>query len=387
MISRLRWGCRAVLPFAVLALASCAMERTAADQAQTARLIPQAEIQENVQRFSGYMIATLVDTMRPLFTSEDPAIRLAASRHLAGNIRAAVDIATGPEPEVNLLDMAAFVVLCRIVIDDYYLPKIYGAEGEALREVFGQLERSIWGIADPVLDEKGQAELLGLILEWRRENPTVVNVGWVRLFAFSEVVGRSAEERSVKTRGLLSSIRDATRTGDRALLLGERAAFLMQRLPVLAGIQAHVTWQRALAELSFAMSKSEGVIKEIQSIRSLLADAAQLTEDARLLVLESKDLAVTIDGLFPTKEGPSSLQLTKDSLEIAIELAEKSRALTAEIRESSDAAARGMDRLTVDVNRVVGRLAFYLSLVGALWAAFFWDGYYFVKHALARKQK
>jgi hypothetical protein len=362
-------------------------QQAAADRAQTQRRIPQAEIQDDIQRFSGYMMATLADSMGPLVTSDDPALRLAASRHLAGSLRAAIEIATGPEPEVNLLDMVTFVVLSRIVMDDYYLPKVYGSEGEALREAFGKLERGIWGIANQVLDEKNRAELLRLISEWRRENPAIVHIGWVRLFAFSEIVGRAAEERSVKARGLLTSIRKATETGDRALLLGERTAFLIQRLPLLAGVQLHVTSQNVLAELGFAISRSEGILDGIQGLRPLVADAERLTETTRSLVLESKDLAVTLNRLFPPTEGPSTLELTKHSLEVASELAEKSLALTAEIRESSTAATRAADRLTANLHGLLGRLALYLSLAGALWATFFWAGYYVVKRALARHRR
>ncbi|MHC5053177.1 MAG: hypothetical protein ACYTKD_00495 [Planctomycetota bacterium] len=387
MTSRLRKGCRAALSLAFLALTACVREQAVADRAQTPRRIPQAEIQDDIQRFSGYMIATLADTMRPLVTSDDPVLRLAASRHLAGSLRAAIEIATGPEPEVNLLDMVTFVVLSRIVMDDYYLPELYGSQGEELREAFVRLERGIWGIADQVLDEKNRAELLRLISEWRRDNPTIVHVGWVRLFAFSEIVGRAAEARSAKARGLLASMKKATETGDRALLLGERAAFLIQRLPLLAGTQLHVTSQTVLAELGFAISKSEGILDEIRGLRPLVADAERLTEATRALVLESKDLAVTLDRLFPTTEGPSTLELTKDSLEAASELVEKSLALTAAVKESSPAAAREVDRLTASAHGLLGRSALYLSLAGALWATFFWAGYYIVKRALASHRR
>ncbi|MEO7162023.1 MAG: hypothetical protein ABI041_03810 [Bdellovibrionia bacterium] len=83
------------------------------------KIISQAELQDIVQRFSMQRIERLSQTFEDVERAGDAATVQSAIRHLLRIASSLVDIATGPYPEVNLLDMTALVRLCRKVLEDY----------------------------------------------------------------------------------------------------------------------------------------------------------------------------------------------------------------------------------------------------------------------------
>src|SRR5437870_693892 len=106
---------RVLAGLTVMALCAChalakPKEKSVRDRPET---LNQAELQEEVQRFSADLSARLSDASQPLLESGSAELREATVRRLLLYQSSALDIATGPRPEVNLLDMAVFVGLSR----------------------------------------------------------------------------------------------------------------------------------------------------------------------------------------------------------------------------------------------------------------------------------
>jgi len=114
--------------------------------------ISRAELQQEVMAFAdGYAVAVwqAADDIRraalPLETRADAQYLkvLYAS--------AAFRIAAGRRPAANLLDMVVFITLGRMVVEEYWQPKVYGEAGRPLLDSYRRLEREIWAIAGRVL--------------------------------------------------------------------------------------------------------------------------------------------------------------------------------------------------------------------------------------------
>jgi hypothetical protein len=209
----------------------------------------QAELQQDIERFTALFIERIAQAMEELEESDRPLVRTPALRKHILYASSALDIVSGSLPEVDLLDMLVFVRLSRVVLEEHWIPELYGDEGRDLVEAFQRSESELWQIADKLMNESQKRDLMALIDDWRAENPKQVRVEGIRLLDFSQRAGKVATERDKQTQGLLSSVKLATRTADQALLLGERAMFLIHRLPSVMRLQARLACREIVADV------------------------------------------------------------------------------------------------------------------------------------------
>jgi hypothetical protein len=206
-------------------------------------------LQQDLQRFAAQFTETVTQALQKLERSRAREVSDAALDRNLLYASSAIDIATGPFPEVNLLDMVVFIRLSRSVADRYWVPHVYGAEeGKALADAFEAAERDLWAVAATVLDEPKRAQVTSLIDDWLAAWPSQVRVEGIRLTDFSVVAGEAARDRAERARGLLSSVKSAQQSADQALLLAERAMFLTHRFPFLLRLQARVAAREILSD-------------------------------------------------------------------------------------------------------------------------------------------
>jgi hypothetical protein len=153
---------------------------------------------------------------------------------------AALDIATEPLPEVAALDMVVFLRLNRLVLAEHWIPKVFGERGRPFLTAFEKGEEQFWPIADKILSPSMKEALIERIDEWRRKNPEQVWVEFVRGIDFASRAGTVAVARAEDVKGMLASVKAATKEADEAVLLGDRAVFLLDRLPFLLRHQARL---------------------------------------------------------------------------------------------------------------------------------------------------
>jgi len=195
--------------------------------------ISRAELQQEVMAFAdGYAVAVwqAADDIRraalPLETRADAQYLkvLYAS--------AAFRIAAGRRPAANLLDMVVFITLGRMVVEEYWQPKVYGEAGRPLLDSYRRLEREIWAIAGRVLAPAQQEELHRAIRQWRQAHPGQHYVADVRLSNFARLRGGPMiDAAATPSTGLVANVEEATRAADEAVLLAERLMFYLERLP------------------------------------------------------------------------------------------------------------------------------------------------------------
>ncbi|HET6338951.1 MAG TPA: hypothetical protein VFG30_37285 [Polyangiales bacterium] len=196
------------------------------------------ELQQSIERFTGHFIDSVTDALHDELQSDKTKVFRASVNRLLLYCSSALDIATGPIPEVNTVDMAVFLTLSRTAIETHWMPNVFGGDGRALLNAFVSAEHELREISDTFMSASQQQELNELIRDWLAENPGRVSVEWVRFQDFVRIASDIESARAKRARGLLGSVKSATQKADQAMLLAERALFLSHRLPFL--LRLHV---------------------------------------------------------------------------------------------------------------------------------------------------
>ncbi len=335
--------------------------------------VSQAELQEDLQRFSSQFTDRITQAAETWKTSSDPLLQRTVMKHLLRCVSSALEIATGPYPEVNLLDMAVFVRLNREVLEEYWVPKVYGARGEPLLEAFRKSERDLSRVADKVSTPAQQERLQALIRAWRRENPDQVYVEWVRLSDFSKKAGRVEAERSESTSGMLSSVKAAVSSADQGLLLANRALFLGQRLPFLLRLQARLGSQEILADSLRQLGQAGGLI---EGAGPLVQDLSLLTARLESLMVQTGPFLADFRKYFPL-DTSTTLSWRLGSVEHTT--ANLAAFLTSAERLTAAATPQGMQAARAQVDGLIWTVTKALLGVGFFWGLVGWGGYYLVK--------
>ena len=112
--------------------------------------VTQVEVQQDVQRFASQFIDRMNQAFTPLAEEGEPHRREIALRLGVAYLSSALDIASGPYPEINLVDMIVFMKLSGDALETHWIPVTFGDEGRELLKAFRQSETQIWEISDKV---------------------------------------------------------------------------------------------------------------------------------------------------------------------------------------------------------------------------------------------
>jgi hypothetical protein len=204
----------------------------------------------------------------------------------------AVDIAIGPNPVANLLDMLVLASLTRLTVENYWVPEVFGQEsGQDLLLAVRVLEQDIWAVSEKVLTAEQQGDLRALIRTWHEQHPNQYYIWGVR---FREFSGQSAAalDRVAETGGLLRQVERTRETVDEVRAFGERVLYYLQRAPGLTGIQAELTvysmlrqpeivqaledWQRVSESMERFAERAEDLPKQrLEAIEQLMEGLAE----------------------------------------------------------------------------------------------------------------
>jgi hypothetical protein len=233
-------------------------ERFVEERKTTQETFTQVELQEDLQRFVSQFLEYLVQAAESITKKQDFSLQFISAHHLLRLASSMLDIAGGPYPEVNFLDMMAFVRLNKEVVEEYWIPKIYGETGsENLLAAFNEAERALDEIASDLLTPDQRGIFDGLIKSWRKKNPELKRVEWARITDFSKKAGQIASDRSEEARGLLAGVKAAVASADQAILLANRLVFLGQRMPFLLRLQARIAVQEIVSDSMMRLRRKE----------------------------------------------------------------------------------------------------------------------------------
>jgi hypothetical protein len=267
---------------------------------QLSKAMSSIELQGRLLRFQGNFSDNLRQAFHPLETSSEFAIRRDSLRNRLTYGSSALDIALGPVPETNLLDMVTFIDLGKYAFEHYWLPKVYGPAALPVLNVFTDAHRQLQDIQSRVLTLQQIETLDSVIHQWIAAHPNQFAVEGVRLSLFAAESGAQARRLKEEIGGLLSSVQRATLTADQAILLGERSLYYMQRVPFLMRLHA----REATSEL---IDSTAQAINELPISNDELARVKSMISELRYLVLETQE--VMKDGTRMTHEVQSLLDL------------------------------------------------------------------------------
>ena len=227
---------------------------------------PELELQQEMQRFATQFTDRITQATEALEeSSHRQLVRDEALRKNLRYIAAALEIATGPIAEINLVDMMVFVRLSRAVLERHWIPRLYGDDGAELARIFAKSEEELAAVAEQVLSAPQRREVASLIETWLAENPQQFRVEGIRFSDFAAAAG-AAGERAMQVKGFLASVKTATRTANQALLLSERALFLVNRMPSLFRLQVRLGAREVLGDAVTQLS--EGPQAPLPKLRS-----------------------------------------------------------------------------------------------------------------------
>ena len=290
-------------------LSSCAVTnrifRNTAAEEQAAALL---QLQLSVMRFADEYTARLADQVIVFQQgTANPADRLAAQGWLVSQATAAFTIASGPNPELNAIDMLVFVSLSRRVIEDRWVAELYNGRAEGLLGAHKALEERAWRLASELLAPEQAIELRSSLDKWHRENPLLRAVPFIHLEDFAFATSRTRASTSPSTGSVfsflgidpLSNLDPAVREIAQTRQLGERAVYYAQRTPKLLSMEV----QRLVFELA-VMPESVQLLQSIARVST----AAQQTGDlaAGLPDLLATERAATIEqltGILDSRQG------------------------------------------------------------------------------------
>jgi hypothetical protein len=366
---------------AVVALCAChASAKPKEDSMAGARpeSLNQTELQEAVQRFSADLSSRLSDASQPLLESSDVALREATVRRALLYQSSLLDIATGPRPEINLLDLSVFLGLSRAVFERHWLRQL----GESSRPMLVAMQESQAQLDELLARLLSADELRWLrarIDEWLEANPDRVNVEGVRFSEFSRFAGNLAGDDS-KSGGLVGSMKKATKTADEAVLVAERMRFLASRLPYVLRLQARLGASDVTSDLVARLKETELELAKLEQVRPLVGDLTKLSEETRRAVQEAR---ATLTELQPFLERLPRHEQLGTTLSSAERIGDKSLQVLdrlSHVLEQTDAllpkdAARTAATVETQVEHLMRKGALYLVLVGIAWSLLFWGGY------------
>jgi hypothetical protein len=314
--------------------------------------ITQTELLAEVMRFADRAIMKISEAVENIRRrSGSPQVRARAFRQAVLFGSAVMTIAAGPSPEVNLLDMVVLVTLGHIKVQEYWIPLVLGGQGDLLLKAYQGLEKDIWSIVAMVLTTQQQRELRGLIREWIKTHPDQHNIVYVRFSEFAKAHGEAILSDPDKARGLFSSVKRATVAVDEIRLAAERASFYLQRVHIIAGLQAELVFYEYLAapEVEQLRSDTRRFIELLEQfsatteklseqfsetrLKSLLTDTNQTVTSGNELVSSINETTRSLDALLGRLETAPSLNEIREVLEETSEAVKQVESLTSEVGE------------------------------------------------------
>ncbi len=181
--------------------------------------------------------------------------RRAAHAMKVVSISGVYDIVTNNDPVAKIMDLLMVVTLQSTRwIDEDMADKTFGARSAPLIKAIRDLRVDVWNVASRVLEPQQLQQLDALILDWRRRNPHIDVLAYLRFDEVNAQRGAGSALEEIKASGLFAEIASATKVADDARLLAERAFYQAKRMPFLMTWQAEALIDNTLERTQVAQS-------------------------------------------------------------------------------------------------------------------------------------
>jgi hypothetical protein len=334
--------------------------------------IDQLELQEEIQRFYTRFTERIVDA-----SYKEKAL---IENYQEETLRAyllydseALKIATAPFPVANLLDMIVFIKLNKIVIQDYWIPNVYGKPGQALFRAFDESDKDLERITSKVMKPDKLFQLDQLIQNWREENPEQVRVEKVRLADFSKFIKSKDKKESSFS---IVDIESAVQATDQVILVANRGIFLAQQLPLIVRLHARLGTQEILSDTINSLQSAPALIDNINETHTLVSNLKELVSQMDNLAKSTYSILEIL---------PTNL---KDGIDVNKALAQldslvlKTTYLVGELKPGQSINTEMVKEIRNEFHEFILFLAFVTILVGTCISVVWWTSFYFCKKLL-----
>ncbi len=247
----------------------------------------QLELQSRLMSYADHFAAVLGQVQYEVSAGQpDLGVRTLVRSDFTYSAASAFTIAAGPNPEVGVLDMVVMVTLGRMIYEERWRAEL-GETIQPMLTAFKQLESDVWSIAAKVLTPSEQKDLRNLINQWRRDHPNQFVFSHIRFSDFAAERHGASRREGEKLTGLFKSVKQATQSVDKMLLLAERGLYLGARIPLLANTVAQTGLMQMLETKEIQQIQTDA--KRLTESMSRLADASEKLPDDLLQDLLSED--------------------------------------------------------------------------------------------------
>jgi tetratricopeptide (TPR) repeat protein len=224
--------------------------------------VTQEKIQTAVMRFSDRFLAIFGQAATQMENHIDTH-RVDLIRLKLYTMAASFEIASGPYPGLDLLNMLVLVTLNRIVWEDHWQPKVYGQPAEGMVAASRVLETDIWSVAGKWMTLQQREELLELIHEWRNKFPDQTYVTSIRFDNLGKLSPETELDTALQPGGFLAPVSIAGRAVEETRHTLERAIYLVSRMQLLVSNQIELAYEDLATQ---------------PDVAKLLADAGRFNE-------------------------------------------------------------------------------------------------------------
>ena len=254
-----------------------------------------AFVQAGLQRFSDeYVNRTTValDEYARRVGNDEARARALRWKIAAGT--SALGIASGPDPQANLLDFLALTTVTRMTLEDVRVKAADGPAFEPWLEAAKALEDEAWALANASLSPDHQQEVRAAIQNWWEANSDVREGFFARPQEVTSLIRRTAS-RSPRpgsifsmvgldpTAGLDPAVREVTRSR----LFAERAMYMAERMPFLVRWQVELIADDLLhqGQVVRAVDTAERIGRATESVSKTAAELPDRITAERKAVL------------------------------------------------------------------------------------------------------
>jgi len=202
--------------------------------------ITEEELNGLTRAFADRYVSLLYSVCDRLKAKEfDPEQRRAAQVLLVDNATNVYDIASNADAFTRMLDLVVVTnLVSEVWADEGRAATVFGEQGQRLADALTRAEAESWTLAGRVLTADQLETLESLIQDWHEENPQVTRPSFVRFSNFALGRGKSAADKVLEARGLLSEVGQASQSVDEARVFTERMFYWLKRGPMLLRWQA-----------------------------------------------------------------------------------------------------------------------------------------------------
>jgi hypothetical protein len=233
-------------------------------------------------------------------------------------------IASGPNPLGQLLDLATVATLNKIqLVDEGRAKEIFGDSHDIIETAFHAVHDDIWGVARRFLKPSEITSIQRVILQWRKKNPTVTLLAYVRFDDFARA-NAGLKQSSPEIGGLFEEINKVNETVETAQQFGERTFFYFQRYPRLLQWQTERTVEGVMDNAG--IQKLEDSVQKMANAAQVFAQEIQKLKDREAAIQKHLEtVSIIVDQVHRLM--PNTQAVVQDSQKLMVAAKDTSIAL------------------------------------------------------------